>query len=91
MIDPDRVKQLSRLLRAAGRAHHAEVGGPSPTWSQWYADFIHPDIAEHLGFEPSVEQVAAWLRAADEQHRAEAPDEFWPNYYARFILESVGA
>lgn len=90
MVDPDRVDGLSRLLRAAGRAHHAEIGGPSPTWSQWYAEFILPDIGHHVGFEPTVEQVSSWLRAADERHRSEAPDEFWPVFYARFILETAG-
>jgi hypothetical protein len=89
MVESDRVDQLVDLLKSAGRAHHAQIGGPSPTWSEWYADFIHPDIAGCVGFEPTVDQVAAWLRAADERHRSEAPEEFWPVFYARFILQAV--
>jgi hypothetical protein len=83
--------QLSRLLGAAGRAHHAAVGGPSPAWAEWYAAFVQPDIGVFVGFEPSVEQVADWLRLADDAHRTEAPDERWPRFYARWILRAVTA
>ncbi len=87
MVDQDRIRQFGRLLGSAGRAHHAEFGGPNPGWSEWYAAFIHPTVAEHVGFEPTVEQVAEWLRRADEAHRANAPDDSWPQFYARWILE----
>lgn len=89
MIDEERARDFSRLLAAAGRAHHAEVGGPSAGWSEWYAAFIQPDIGPHVGFDPPVEQVAEWLRGADEAHRAQAPDERWPAFYARWILTEV--
>ena len=88
MVDQDRVRRLARLLGSAGRAHHAEVGGPNPGWPEWYADHVHADIADHIGFEPTIDQVAGWLREADEHHRLEAPDESWPQFYARYILES---
>ena len=89
MTVEERARDLSRLLGAAGRAHHAEVGAPSAGWSQWYAAFIQPDIGPLLGFDPSVEQVAEWLRGADEAHRSEAPGERWPLFYARWILGKV--
>lgn len=88
MVDQDRVRRLARLLGAAGRAHHAEVGGPNSNWPSWYAARVHPDIAEHVGFEPTIDQVAEWLSEADERHRAEAPDEPWPQFYATYILDS---
>ena len=88
MVDQDKVRQLARLLGSAGRAHHAEFGGPNPGWPEWYAAHVHPDIAEHVGFEPTVDQVADWLREADERHRLEAPDDPWPQFYATHILES---
>lgn len=88
MAEQDRVKQLGRLLGAAGRAHHAEFGGPNPGWPEWYAAHVHPEISEHVGFEPTVDEVADWLREADERHRSEAPDKPWPQYYAALILES---
>ena len=89
MADEDLVRQFGRLLGSAGRAHHAEVGGPNPGWPEWYAAFVQPSIAEHVGFEPTTEQVADWLRKADEAHRAESPDSPWPAFYARWILDSL--
>lgn len=90
MADPDRARQFSRLLGSAGRAHHAEFGGPNPEWPEWYAAFLVDNgIADHVGFEATVEQVAEWLRAADAKHRAEAPEERWPPYYAEFILDEL--
>jgi hypothetical protein len=90
VTDQDQVRQLGRLLGAAGRAHHAEFGGPNPGWPEWYAAFVHPHIAEHVGFQPTVDEVAEWLRQADESHRNEAPDDPWPPFYARWILERLG-
>jgi hypothetical protein len=91
MPGDDKVTQLGRLLGRAGRGHHLEVGGPSPVWPEWYAAHVHPEIAQYLGYEPTVEEVADWLREADERHRAEAPDQSWPQFYARLFLESHSA
>ena len=90
MVDQDKVDRLDKLLRSAARAHHAEFGGPNPGWPEWYAEFIHPEIGGIVGFEPTIEQVADWLRDVDELQRTEAPNDFWPPFYARWILESFG-
>ena len=89
MVDDDAIRQFSRLLASAGRAHHEAVGAPSDTWAEWYAEFLLPDIGDHVGFQPTLEQVTGWLTEADRHHRAEAPDERWPGFYARWILESL--
>ena len=68
-----------------------EFGGPNPGWPEWYAAYVHPAIFEHVGFEPTVAEVADWLREADERHRAEAPNENWPRYYAQLILDQHAA
>jgi hypothetical protein len=88
MVDQGKLDQLDKLLRSAARAHHAEFGGPNPGWPEWYAEYIHPDIGEIVGFDPTVEEVADWLRRADELQRAEAPNDRWPPFYARWILDS---
>lgn len=90
MAEPDRVKQLARLLGAAGRAHHAEFGGPNPGWPEWYAAHVHPSIGDHVGRQPSVDEMAEWLRQADEQHRERSPDRPWPVVYAELILDWAG-
>lgn len=91
MADVDRVRQLSRLLGRAGRAHHAEFGGPNPGWPEWYAGHIQPEVSVQLGHEPTVQELTEWLREADALHRQEAPEEPWPQFYARLFLESHSA
>lgn len=91
MVDEDRARKLSRLLGRAGRAHHAEFGGPNPGWPEWYAEHIHPEVSAHLGHEPTVHELADWLREADERHLRQASDEPWPQFYARLFLESHSA
>lgn len=62
-------------------------GGPNPGWPEWYAGFLVANgIGEQIGAETTVEQVADWLRAADEDHQATAPDQSWPHHYADLIL-----
>ncbi len=74
-------------MASAGRAHHAAVGGPSHTWAEWYAEFlIENGIADHVGFDPDADLVASWLMKAHAEHRASAPDERWPAFYAERIL-----
>lgn len=90
MVDQVKLEGLDKLLRTAARAHHAEFGGPNPGWPEWYAEFMHSGIGAFVGFEPSVEELADWLRQADELHRAQAPEDRWPPFYAKWILESFG-
>ena len=88
MPDQKRIEELTRLLAGAGRAHHEAVGGPNPGWPEWYAQhLLDHGIADHLGFEPTLSQLADWLQRADEKHRAEAPESPWPPYYAELIEE----
>lgn len=92
MPDSNQAHELTLLLVAAGRAHHQAIGGPNPDWPNWYArHLVDNGIAAHVGFEPTVEQVATWLEEADAKHRAEAPDQPWPPYYAELILEMLEA
>ena len=90
MADRDRVTQLGRLLAAAARAHHEETGGVNEHWAEWSAGRLVGEIDSHVGFSPSRDQVREWLTSADEKHRAEAPDERWPFYYAELILDAAG-
>ncbi len=89
MADAQEIRELGRLIRAAGRAHHEAIGGPNPGWPEWYARQLVGAIDDHVGFSPSVDEIAEWLKAADESHRANAPDDHWPTYYAGFILSKV--
>jgi hypothetical protein len=90
MSTGDRAAQLTRLLSAAARAHHEAIGGPNVGWSQWYAEhLVDHDLAAHIGFHTTVEEVAEWLQDADQKHRTEASDRPWPPYYAEVILRRL--
>jgi hypothetical protein len=90
MADQDRIRQLGRLLGAAARDHHeAHGGGPAPDWARWYAARIDGEIDEHVGFQPTVDQIAAWLTEADRRYRSEQPEIKWPYFYAELILDSL--
>jgi hypothetical protein len=91
MADQDRVTGLRHLLAQTARDHHEAHGSdPSPRWAEWYATRLQPEIGRFVGFEPTVEEISAWLQEADEKYRAEAaPEGHWPRFYAELILDSV--
>ncbi|MGH8871207.1 MAG: hypothetical protein ACRDWS_04455 [Acidimicrobiia bacterium] len=89
MADRDKVTQLGRLLGAVARDHHEATGGESPRWAEWYAARLRGDIDSFVGFEPTADQIAGWLRQADEMYRAEKPEKPWPYFYAELILDSM--
>lgn len=82
-------EELKELLKATARAHHEATGGTSAAWAEWYAEHLRDSIGSLIGANPSVEEIAAWLAAADIEYRAEERDVSWPRYYARFILGSA--
>ena len=91
MADQDQVTRLRHLLAQTAREHHEAHGSdPSPRWAEWYATRLQPEMAAFVGFEPTVEEITAWLREADEQYRAEGDlGQHWPAYYAELILDSL--
>lgn len=90
MATPEEIKDLTRLLGAAGRAHHEAFGGPNAGWPEWYAAFlIDNDLESRVGFKLELDQVVGWLKEADEKHRAEASEERWPAYYADLIFSWI--
>ena len=90
MADQDTITQLARLLGSAASAHHEEHGAdPAPAWADWYAGWLDGKIDEYVGFEPTVEQIAAWLKDADRRYRAEEPDIKWPYFYSELILDEL--
>jgi hypothetical protein len=80
------VEELKELLKSVARAHHEATGGINAAWAEWYAQHLRDAIGPLTGANPSVEDIAAWLTAADVEYRAEERDVSWPRFYARFIL-----
>jgi hypothetical protein len=87
--DPERLQEVTNIMRAAGRAHHEAVGGPSPTWADWYANQMVGSLGPAVGLDPTVSEVSSWLVECDEQHRLNAPEEKWPAWYAGYLLDVI--
>ena len=79
-------EELKKLLKATARAHHEATGGTNAGWAEWYAEHLRDAINPLIGANPTVEEITAWLTAADIEYRAEERDVSWPRYYASFIV-----
>jgi hypothetical protein len=91
--------QIERLLREASAAHavyekEALGGVRDERWAEWYAGhMLEHGIGALEGWPAAArtrEALAVLLSMADESHRANAPHEVWPTYYARYILGGEG-
>jgi hypothetical protein len=89
MAERAKITELGRLFASAARAHHDATGGTNEEWAAWYARRLEGEIDSHVGYSPSVAEIAEWLTMAHEKHRVEAPDQRWPSYYAELILDLV--
>jgi hypothetical protein len=90
---------LARLLREASGAHAVyerdTLGGVrDDDWADWYAGYMLEHEAASIPGWPAGGRTrkgtAALLTRADASHRASAPQEEWPEYYARYILRGAG-
>jgi glutaredoxin len=86
----DAVKALAALFMETGKAHHEAfiaTDGADPDWPIWYADHVHEPIAKYLDSDHTrTELIVAFVDAAAE-HQARAPDEPWPEFYAKYFCE----
>jgi hypothetical protein len=91
--------ELARLLREASAAHavyekETLSGVRDEDWAAWYAAYMLEHGAGSIAGWPAgallQEGAAALLTGADESHRANAPQDDWPEYYARHILDGAG-
>src|SRR5437763_807723 len=91
--------EISSLLAitesAHGRYEAEALGGVrDEEWPQWYAGYLlshgildlfpQPGAADHLRA-----HLPDLLAEADRQHRANAPNDDWHDYYAQFLLNRV--
>jgi hypothetical protein len=78
-------RDLADLFAVTGRAHHAaftETDGVDPGWAEWYANHLGTRLREDYAFSGTDGDLAAWLRATDEAHRAAGGGVPWPSFYA---------
>ena len=93
------ISEVSSLLSGAETAHgryEAEAlgGNRDEDWPQWYAGYLLDhgwlDLFPGSGAAGTAVELRArladLLAEADQLHRANAPNEKWQDYYARFLL-----
>lgn len=50
--------------------------------------YLEDKLPDYVGRQPTRSEIVYLLLAAVKAHEAEGSSEAWPEYYARFILES---
>src|SRR5262249_16281028 len=92
----DAVNSVAELLHEAAETHHVVyriVDGDDPDWASWYADWLLTlsELPELLGKTPVRSALVDELVARDREYTAETRSEAWEPYYAKRLLERVGA
>jgi hypothetical protein len=95
-MSDDRVRQIADLLHQAGEVHHvvfADTDGTDDDWATFYSDWLlaHTAFAALLGRRPVRSHLTRDLVVCDETYVATNPDEPWPAWYARQLLERYAA
>ncbi len=89
----DRNEAVAALLEQAGAAHavyeERELGGVyDERWPEWYAAYlVEHGLGEILGRPISAAELAGLLARYDAEYKAAQPDEPWPAFYARQLVE----
>src|ERR671931_28640 len=94
--DTDTVGAIADVLQRAAETHHVVyriVDGDDPDWASWYADWLIElsELPEILGSKPVRSELVWLLVQLDKDYSAASPDEPWPQWYARRIVEQLGA
>ena len=92
----DDVAKIAALLHEAGETHHIVyriVDGDDADWASWYADWLVnlSELPQILGTKPVRSELVWLLVGLDKAYTQESPDEAWPTWYARRILDHFGA
>ncbi len=86
----DEIEKLGNFFKEAGKAHHQafiEVDGFDPEWPIWYADYLFEKLPHVLGAELTKSELVYLLVHLSKIQPAEAPEEKWWIYYARYVIE----
>ncbi len=88
----DKFTQLVRLFIDTVNNHHQyqeeSLGGEyNLQWADWYAEYLLAHGFDKLvSANLSKSGLSALLTDLDKRHRAEAPEDMWPEFYAREVL-----
>jgi hypothetical protein len=92
----DHLASVAALLHEAGETHHLVyrvVDGDDPDWASWYADWLLnlSELPQILGTTPVRSELVWLLVSLDKDYSQKSPDTPWPEWYARRIVEQLGA
>ena len=83
---------ITQLLEEVSETHHRVfriTDGVDPDWASWYADWLlHlSELPRFLGATPVRSELVYTLVQLDKDYTANTPDEPWPSYYARELVQ----
>jgi len=90
-MDESRTR-IAELLQEAAETHHVVyriTDGTDLDWASWYSDWLTrlSELPDILGREVVRSELTYLLVKLDQEHRAQAADQRWQDYYARGLLE----
>jgi antitoxin component HigA of HigAB toxin-antitoxin module len=96
MVMEDRTARVSALLHEAAETHHTVyriTDGVDPDWATWYSEWLLnlSELPDLLGSKPVRSALTAVLVRLDEEYAAQNQGERWEDYYARRLVERLGA
>jgi hypothetical protein len=95
MMD-DPITRTAELLTEAGETHHQVyriVDGDDPDWASWYANWLVnlSELPQILGATPVRSELVWLLVDLGKSYTRTSPDEPWPTWYARRLVEELGS
>jgi hypothetical protein len=92
----ERTAKVGALLHEAGETHHQVyriTDGADDDWASWYSNWLVTlsELPELLGARVVRSQLTYLLVRLDKDYAERSPDEPWEDYYARALVEELGA
>jgi hypothetical protein len=92
----ERMAKISELLQEAGETHHVVyriTDGTDDDWASWYSKWLTTlsELPSLLGGEVVGSELTYALVKLDKEHREQASDQRWQDYYARGLVEHFSA
>lgn len=86
---PDEAAQtgLARLLEST-KDQHTRADDDGHHWADWYAEYLADHVGRY-GLDAGHDTLSAWLTSAEQAHQSQAPEDPWPEFYARFLLRAA--
>ncbi len=90
------LEQVRDLLHEAAETHHQVfriTDGADDDWASWYADWLLKlsELPDILGRPPVRSSLVYELVRLDREYTAEAREEPWEAFYARALIDRLGA